>query len=285
MYSITNEIDAATVAGEIAAHKATGNKTILVVEGPTDEKFFSSYRDDANCVIVIAHGWENALGGLQIARGSHLKGIVVVIDQDYKALLGTCPQDEDVVVTEHHDIETMLFRSPALDKIIKEHAQPNKIETFVSQGGDMRRSILAAAAPLGALRYYSLANGLALDFDGYEHGHVSRNLCTSHDELVRKVFARSKKKEAEHLALKPFIVNAVQTIDHHILCCGHDIAAMIGKALQSLLGNQNAQIACTENIERLLRIAFGADDFRATRLYRDIKAWEARNPPFVVLGL
>src|ERR1700760_2591755 len=99
-YSITNELDGATVAGEIAALQAAdAKKAILVVEGADDERFFNSVVNAERCSIVISAGWENAVNGLMIIREDGRRGVLVVIDLDYRSALGTEVDDPDIICT------------------------------------------------------------------------------------------------------------------------------------------------------------------------------------------
>src|SRR5262249_29975509 len=138
-YSITNEIDGSTVAGEIAALQAANSKkSVLVVEGPSDEHFFQSYIDDAACSLVISYGWENAIDGLMIVRNAGRKGVLVVLDLDYRSVLGTVVADPDIVFTEEHDLEIELLKSPAFEKVLNELGAPAKIQLFTSDGKNVR---------------------------------------------------------------------------------------------------------------------------------------------------
>src|SRR4051794_4274622 len=113
-YSILNEIDGATVAGEIAALQAAdASKSILVVEGASDERFFQSFIDHTACSIVISAGWENAIDGLMIVRSAHRTGVLVILDNDYREILGTTINDPDVILTAEHDIEVAMVSSSA----------------------------------------------------------------------------------------------------------------------------------------------------------------------------
>jgi hypothetical protein len=285
-YSIVNEIDGATVAGEIAAlQAANGKKAILVVEGPSDQRFFAPFVDDASCSIVISAGWENALNGLTIVRANGRSGVLVVLDLDYRHLLGTLQADPDVIYTAEHDIEIAMLSSAAFDKVLCEFGAPEKIDSFVAKAGNPREIIFQLARPMGALRLYAQEHGIPLKFDDYDYRHFKISMDVDISELIRVIFARSRIQLPRVSAVKAYIDARVRNTPDHYLCCGHDVCVSFGKSLQARLGSQTAQHVAGRMIERFLRLAYGVQEFLHTHLYLEIKGWESRNHPLHVLSV
>jgi Protein of unknown function (DUF4435) len=282
-YSIVDEIDGSTIAGEIAALQADSRKAILVVEGSSDERFFNSFIDHAACSIVISAGWENAIDGLMIVRNTGRVGVLVVLDLDYRAVLGTVQADPDIIFTAEHDIEIAMLTSVALDKVLHELGQPNKIQNFRSSGNDVRELVYSLARPIGALRLYAQENALSLDFDSYDYRHFAIDMTVDVAELIRVIFARSKVALLRIQTVQTSIQAKIASVPDHHLCCGHDACVAFGRSLQAKLGSQNAKSISGELIERSLRLAYGAAEFLNTHLYYEIKAWEGRNHPYRVL--
>jgi Protein of unknown function (DUF4435) len=96
---------------DIKDHRGNTKKSILVVEGADDERFFNSFVDSDHCSIVIAAGWENAVDGLMIVRNDGRKGVLIVIDLDYRGVLGTDVDDLDIIYTADHDIEVTMLNA------------------------------------------------------------------------------------------------------------------------------------------------------------------------------
>jgi hypothetical protein len=283
-YSITNEIDGATVAGEIAALQAAdAKKSILVVEGADDERFFKPFINSDRCSVVISAGWENAVSGLMIVRKNGRKGVLVVIDLDYRAVLGTHSDDPDIIYTADHDIEIAMVSSTAFDKVIYELGAHHKINNFSSSIDDVRELIYSLARPIGALRLYAQETGLSLKFDDYDYKHMTLDMTIDVPEFVRVIFARSKIGLSDCDAVIVSMRQKKASIHDNQLCCGHDICVAIGKSLQSKLGNQNAKFVTRELMGRNLRLAYGEAEFVNTHLYKEVKAWECSNPSFIVL--
>jgi hypothetical protein len=282
-YSIVDELDGSTVAGEIAALQADSRKAILVVEGSSDERFFNSFIDHATCSIVISAGWENAIDGLMIVRSAGRTGVLVVLDLDYRTVLGTVQPDPDIIFTAEHDIEIAMLGSAALDKVLHELGRPDKVQHFTSSGKDVRELVHSLARPIGALRLHAQENGLSLDFDKYDHRHLSIDMTVDVPELIRVIYARSKLPLLDIQTVLVSIQTKIASVPDHQLCCGHDVCVAFGRSLQSKLGSQNARFVTGELIERSLRLAYGAAEFLNTHLCNEIRVWENRNPPYRVL--
>jgi hypothetical protein len=284
-YSIVNEIDGATVAGEIAALQAANSKkAILVVEGSSDERFFRTFVDDATCSIVISAGWENAIDGLMIVRNDGRKGVLIVLDLDYRSLLGTVTADPDIIFTTEHDIEIAMLSSAAFEKVLHELGTPGKILSFTGMpGNNVRDLVFSVARPLGALRLYAQELDISLDFDKYDYRHFSISMTVNVPELIRVIFARSRVPLETTADVEAYIAAKLASVSDHHLCCGHDVCAAFGKSLQSKLGSQNAKFVTGELIERSLRLAYSVQEFLNSYLHREIEAWQGRNPPYRVL--
>src|SRR5258707_9154382 len=118
---IEDEIDPSTVAAEVVMLRAASNNTILVLEGPTDERLFVNFIEPGQCEIVIAHGRHNALEALAILRSRSLSGVLCIVDRDFDPILGGDPSTEDILITDDHDLEATIFRSSAFDRVLYEY--------------------------------------------------------------------------------------------------------------------------------------------------------------------
>jgi hypothetical protein len=145
-------IDGASVVAEIEMLRILQNNAVLIVEGPSDERFLGNFIDGDTCEIVIAWGADNSLSALDIARGRRLTGICCVLDRDYREFLCLMIDDPDVVFTDEHDIEMIMVRSPALTRVFAELGSRQKLREAERKGIDLREFILEAVYVVGVLR-------------------------------------------------------------------------------------------------------------------------------------
>lgn len=284
--SVGDYLDENDIVAEIIMLRAADNKTILILEGETDRKLLSFFTDDTACEIVVGHGRKKVLLAIENVRAQALEGILCVVDSDYDEFLGQCASADDVIVTEEHDIEIILLKSSALEKLLKESGSTRKIKALLNTGSSVLDAISRVGVDLGAMRLHSRRNGDYLKFEGIKLRSLNkRALSCDCNELIGEVLGHSSKP---HLSRQP-IHDDVEALKGAVpnpfrLCCGHDLTALLGKALQHLIGSQNAADTSPELIEKQLRLGFSWEDFKATRVYDELRSWEKRNAPYAVFG-
>lgn len=284
MYSIESERDGASVAAEVVMLRAASDSTILILEGTSDYKLFIRFTGD--CELVIASGKENCLTAIGLLNNRGVSGVITVVDADYDRFLRQESCLENVIVTEFHDIESMLFLSPSLDSVMIELASDEKVRTNKSLGRSIRHDILFAAYPMGVARFYSQKNGLHLKFKDLKFKYLGRNLEFCSRDLFKEVINHSQK---QGLSVDSYLaeIEAWRGTPHDPwdMCCGHDLCRILGIALQSLWGTQNSNRVTQEEVESRLRLAFDAEFFRNSEVYSRIKTWEVRNAPRTILKM
>ena len=274
---IEDEIDPGTIAAEVLMLRAASNNTILILEGPSDEKVFINFIDTSLCEIVIAHGKYNAVEALNLLKGRSLTGLLCIVDEDFDQLFGK-PSRANVLRTDDHDLETMIFRSSAFDRVLYEFGSATKIANSRSKWTDLRDPIVQAAYPVGLLRLYSLKNSTHLTFDGVRPAYVDRRTLVADITLMIKTVTDHSRVSVDIEEVYNFFGKwPMANYDPWQICCGHDLAEIFGKSLQTLFGSRRSIEVDLSSIERALRLSYSMDDFRLTNLFSLIKDWEQNN--------
>ena len=273
---LENEIDAAMVAAEAVMLRSESDRTILIVEGPTDQSVYVNFIDQMACEIVIAHGRDNAIEALAILNSRQFCRVLCIVDLDYSHLLNRPVAGNGVFLTDDHDLETMIIRSSAFDRVLREYGSRIKIT-------EHSKSICEAAHPIGILRFYSLNTGKKLVFENIKYTFVDRRtLAINVEHMIRTIYNNSRisLKSQEFRDVACYVARKSKG-SHNVwhMCCGHDLTAMLGKSLQSLFGTRRAIEIDAASVERVLRLAYSFDDFRKTQLHEQIRLWEENNAP------
>lgn len=282
--SLFPEVDGEVVVSEIMMLRAEKNQAILIVEGGSDEKILGDFIDYDSCSVVISEGKDNALAAIRIADSEGISGVICIVDRDYDDFFDIDVANDNIIVTEHHDMENIVLRSRALEKVLREYGSRTKVERLVAAGNPPFEILVRAGYSLGLLRYISLRDNLRLKFEGLNLRAYSRqNLTLDEERLCRDVcnHSRSALPPADLVAR----LNAAKGQGHcrYMICCGHDLTSLLGKALQSLIGSNNASISEREEIERYLRLAYSYDDFRISNVYGGLADWQTRNNGYQIL--
>ena len=67
-----------------------------------------------------------------------------------------------------------------------------------------------------------------------------------------------------------------------MVCCGHDLIALLSLGLYSALGSKKTIEVSLPILSRSLRLAYEVSYFWTTQLYASIQAWEGLNHPYQV---
>lgn len=261
--------------------------SFLIVEGDTDKTFYRPFINSDRCEITIAYGKANAVEVLSILEKEQFSGVLAIVDSDFDILTGKMYPVQNLLFTDTHDTETMVLRSPALEKILNEFGSESKIAEFIKNTGkDIRVTLIECSLDLGYLRWVSISDGLSLTFEGLDFKKFldERILIVNTPKLIRHVKDKSQKPALVESQLQI----RMQTIkddahDHWHVCCGHDLVDVLSVALCKAIGTCNTNDVKRDTLERSLRLAFESVHFQQTQLYLSIRNWEQMNTPFLVL--
>ncbi len=282
-------------------------RAYVIVEGGSDKLVLEQFVDGSRCFVRVAGDKDKVLAtlreldvDLRSNAGSH--GAIGIVDADFDHLEGVSSASANVFRTDWHDLECLICRSPAFDKVLKEFSSDQKTEAFRQANGDGIADYLAAqAVVIGCLRWLSAKEQWALRFgeppkprettrtrarDLAFGNFVDRDKITIDViELVKTVLNHSEK----HTLDKSEVANKIRmeigkAHDRWQVSCGHDFVQLFSIALQKALGSCQPKEVSTEVLERSLRLAYEFAYFKATNLFASIVEWQNRHPTFCVLA-
>lgn len=277
-------------------HKSVQKKpgTCLIVEGDNDIRFFENLIDPQECFLVSANGRLNAVKALSILECQGYAGVLAVVDADYERIRGIPPPSENVLLTDHHDVETMLLVSPALEKLLRSVLPAHQIRLASELAAELRKRLLKSGTVVGCLRLLSQNRGLWLKFEGLKLSTLVRDDGTvDPGDLVREVVRLTPGCRLSQATLKKLLVQArLDDCDPWEVCCGHDLTdalvvtlpgAIHEFALNPSQDRLRDEAGSQHVIERRLPLYYEALHFRRTRLYGAISAWETQHVGYSVL--
>jgi hypothetical protein len=138
--------------------------SFLVVEGDDDSKFWKPRTARGECDVVKAGGKRTAVEAGKRLDAIDFARVVGVVDNDCDRLRGIAPASRNLVHTDTRDLEGLLLRSSARDKVLAEYGNAQKMRRFETEFGPVREALVARALLLGKLRGLSYNLGVALDF-------------------------------------------------------------------------------------------------------------------------
>ena len=250
------------LAAEIEMNRQTHCGAFLILEGDSDMRFWLRWRE-GSCELVDAEGKSNVIGSLQHLDSDGVRGVLGIVDSDYDTFVGARLPSANLVATDAHDLECVLFRSGALDAVLHERGDPAKIERFTNEHGtDVRQALLERALVFGKVR---LAATLCHSTDVMPIIRVPRFLqerqwAVDDDALFCAV--------AESSGLEPTQwreqVEALSSEDPWYVARGHDMVDILRIGLRRVLGGIPASVG-RKDIARDLRLAATRSDLKLPR--------------------
>lgn len=268
------------VVAEIKMRRTQHAGSFLVLEGPDDVRFWRT-RCNHDCRLIVGKGKRNVVHGLQRLDEIGFAGALGVVDSNHDHLADVPLGSNNLVATDAHDLECMLFRSPALDAVLAELGNHEKVARFGSAHGEsVRGALLDRGLIFGRLRWVAQQFERSSALPAIRAFVDEKSWRVDEDALIDTMARPSEGVDAK--VLRRRIADLPPADPWHIVR-GHDLLEILRIGLRSVLGNLPATIGVKE-IARALRLAMSPADLQSTRLWRDMRRWESLNKPFLVLA-
>jgi 5S rRNA maturation endonuclease (ribonuclease M5) len=268
------------IANSIRLLRGDHEGVFLIVEGHSDKLIYERLVNKQEVRVTIASGKNNAIKALSILeKEDNFRRVVAVIDADFSRIEQQIPDSNNLFLTDEHDLEMMLIKSAAFDKLLKERGSEEKIKAFTE---DIRETLLKLGQEIGKLRWLSLRNKLDLKFEGLNFKNFidQKNLSINIDKLIISIKNNSQKLSLDEQQIKQDLsVISDENHDPWQLCCGHDFIGILAIALCKVLGTWNANDVKTEVLERELRLAYELSYFYQTQIYQLMINWQSNHHP------
>jgi 5S rRNA maturation endonuclease (ribonuclease M5) len=268
------------IANSIRLLRGDHEGVFLIVEGHSDKLIYERLVNKQEVRVTIASGKNNAIKALSILeKEDNFRRVVAVIDADFSRIEQQIPDSNNLFLTDEHDLEMMLIKSAAFDKLLKERGSEEKIKAFTE---DIRETLLKLGQEIGKLRWLSLRNKLDLKFEGLNFKNFidKENLSINIDKLIISIKNNSQKPSLDEQQIKQDLsVISDENHDPWQLCCGHDFIDILAIALCKVLGTWNANDVKTEVLERELRLAYELSYFYQTQIYQLMINWQSNHHP------
>lgn len=272
----------------IAIRKYPGNelRSFLIIEGSSDEKLYGQYIHPEWCEITVAYNKANAIEVISTLESNNFSGALAIVDADFDVVGNSTTLSHNLLYTDTHDLETMMIKSPALEKVLSEFGAKDKISVINKTGKDARTLLIKCASPLGYLRWVSLKHDLALTFEklSFDKFVDKDDLTIDTAKMIKTVKEKSQKLGLIDADIQQKMAQVQKdTHDSWHICCGHDLVCILALGLRKALGSHSTGEVEPDIVEKWLRLAYERSFFIETRLYTAIRQWEQDNHPFVIL--
>jgi hypothetical protein len=289
-------ITGSRVANDVMMLQRGHKGSIVVVEGPSDVRFYSKFFQ-ANCRVVPAYKKGNVIDAIKLLDQRQAKGVLAIVDCDYAFLDNKLPKHKNLVFTDFHDIETLIVLSPALENILRELVPAESVHLLDTISQKARDIAFRLGKEIGYLRWVNDQNNFGLVFKDLP---VNRFVNFQGKTIDRKKLIYTVKVMSKYQRLtvsddeieKHIIGISSRNADFRHVCQGHDLVLLLEFVIPAVFdetfgrnsGDTIRGAVRSTILAHNLRIGYEKAYFIKTKLYLSIKNWEVNNIPYIVLA-
>ncbi len=267
------------VCNEVMMMRSAVGGTFVLVEGVTDDRVYGKFLAEG-ARTVQCHSKDNVRRAVKELTGRRgLTEVIGIVDADLDILDHKC-ETPPLFRTDCRDMEMLCIRSNALDDVLDEYADRDKLKAFVAKYGPVRDVLVESSSPIGLLMHISMRLSLELNFSDLDVEKFidRRSLALSKRDLIDAVLSNSGlQKESRSRLMELLREEEGELADPWHAARGHDTVAILLLALTKTFGSFNARNLNEGSLGGSLRLAFSDADFLDTRLYRDTARWAEKN--------
>lgn len=264
-------------------------KSFLILEGEDDWYIFRKFVDPDNCNITVAFGVDNVIETVSILNSPEDPNILGIIDSDFRRIDNELPNIDNLILTDHHDLEISVVTSKALSDVLEFHIQKDKFNRIYSDLNDYIDKIFGVLNQFSKIKLINKRMNWGLTFkpkavDGKQIDFSKfieiNTLSIAQDKIIIKtIFDYCNGKSdprTTNVELEESLGRTTESFDMKQLVNGHDFISIVCLSLRKHVSNLNATAVSSKQIQRELYLAYTSKEFVETSLYKDIKAWEGK---------
>jgi len=275
-----DNLTSADIANSISMLRSSHKGPIIVVEGVTDCRLFGKFINRDEVKIIPAFSKDNVRRSVSEVWGArHDTKVIGIVDADLDRLCkrGYHPP---MFLSDKRDMETMVLSSGALEDVLSEYADHERLEKFEQSYGKIDEVLARATYPIGLLMFISARERLGLSFKTLDHISFinKKTLAIDIRKMIEEVLADSinigigKKELADKISEEEEVL-----IDPWIAVRGHDAVSVLAIGLAETFGAYNCKDMKRGQVSGALRLAFNFGYFKETSLYKDTMKWSQKH--------
>lgn len=279
---ITPEIIANTICQDVY------DGFYILVEGESDDLFYSKFLNSNVTQIEICHGKENVIEAISIISERQIKKDVSIalVDKDFD-FLNSNQIHSNIIQTDFHDIEMMCLKSASFMNFSKEYFSSRKLKAIIGNAS-IKEYLLEMILPISKLRIISILEGLSLAFKASKNKEreldFSKFICKRKfiykgDEYLLNAIKRYYNQATGLNNVE--IIKKMQNLEidkynEYDMCHGHDLTRAIAIGLKQKIGRNSLTGVTVLEIERAMRLAYSIDDFNKTKMKAKLDSVDKR---------
>jgi len=167
---------ATELATEIAMLSTAWPGPIMLIESDCDCRCFEKVLEERAWRFIPSGGWQAVIEILDCVSERGIRGVVGIVDRDFRFALGRLSERVNLFCTDKHDIEMMMYESEAFEAVIRECGSRRKISSWPDGISGIRKHLFQQASLIAYVRLSNEANNSGFCFEKMNYDHfVDRN--------------------------------------------------------------------------------------------------------------
>jgi hypothetical protein len=246
----------------------------FLVEGSADSKFWRPRLAGEHVDIVHCEGRTQLLDATCLVARRRMANVIGVYDTDYDTLRGIeVYHPEYLARTDYNDLEVTLVASAALNALLNEFADAERVSKFESTVGmTLSAHVEKISREFGKLRYISLIRDLKVPFDTLSpYRFVSTQDWQLNLAQLHKIFCEGSGVSEVDLAHELSLLCPDRTMWAYSQ--GHDTLKILAIGLKQIIGSHQRS---DDDLAAELRLAFTQEMLSRTAMYTSLKNKECK---------
>lgn len=217
---------------------------------------------------------------------------IAIVDTDFDKIKGKKYNIPNLFFTDTHDIETMIIKTKALEKVIRGNRNKKDNENFINSINEkkgIRQLLIENSIYMGYLRLYLINEekyqciGAFKNID-YENFINEKLLSIDLENLIDEVNSHILPKEQVYIT-EDYLMKMRNDEKYDVwhICNGHDMVKILFIGLYKNFGSKGfknkREKDSLKDLEKDLILAYEGEYFETTKLFKSIKEWEKNNIP------
>ncbi|PTM75886.1 hypothetical protein [Cereibacter johrii] len=283
MISITAFMDERDIAQEVIMERMVHKGATLLLEGKTDIKRFKNFIDESACSLVNCQSVRKAEGAIKILIQRGAKGVLAILDRDFRSVLGLQEKNVNIVRSFGHDLDSDWLHTGATVRYLDEVADEAKVAAL-GGANQILNMIHTALRPISTARLLGVKRVFQFRTSGVD---VSEFFDSGRDLLrdyLNSLTANGSVDASRHDWMEIEICKEMETPKPDLqMTNGHDLCCALGKMLMAEIGSRKRPQTWGSEIESHIRMSFDDRDFRSLAIYSKVLEWEGNNAGYRVL--
>ncbi|ABR54015.1 conserved hypothetical protein [Methanococcus vannielii SB] len=249
------------------AHK----KIPALFEGSTDIRVYEKFLNLDEIDTIDCYGKTNVLNVFKKAK-KEFKGIFVIVDADLSHILNNAPTEDGIIITDTHDLETLIINSECFDRIYEEFGLKRYSKN------DILNKAFDITKKVGCAKLWSLKNRKYLRYREIKlKQFMDQNLgfdLKSYLDLVLKNSNYAYGLTVDNILPNILSLFQSKSYDPFQISFGHDLVEALSILFKEKYGNKRGEHINELILDGTLRLSYSYEEFKSTKMYKKLKVLE-----------